>query len=229
MADRITLTLEPRKTLGKKVKRLRRAGIIPVHLYGPGIEPRSLQIQGPELVRVLTQAGGNTPISITVGGEPEEYLAFAREIQWDPVRGTLVHVDFLRAEATQRMTAEVPVILEGDSPGARTVFGTVVQQLRSVTVEALPMDMPRDIILDLSVMTEPDSVIRVGDITLPAGATPITDPEAMIARIEVARAEEAVEGAAEPLAEGQAEEGVRAGVTPVQTGDIGAGYCTWST
>lgn len=203
MADRITLTLEPRNIIGKKVRNLRRLGVVPVHLYGPGIESLSLQSQGPELVRVLTQAGGNTPISITVEGESVEHLAFAREIQWDPVRGTLVHVDFLRAEATQRMSAEVPVVLEGESPAARTIFGTVVQQLRSVTVEALPMDMPRDIILDLSVMTEPDSVIRVGDITLAAGATLITDPEAMIARIEVARAEEVV-GEAE--AEEQQEE-----------------------
>ena len=197
MPDRITLTLEPRNIIGKKVKNLRRAGIVPVHLYGPGIEPRSLQIQGPELVRILTQAGGNTPISITVEGESVEHLAFAREIQWDPVRGTLVHVDFLRAEATQRMTAEVPVTLEGDAPGARAIFGTVVQQLRSVMVEALPMDMPRDIILDLSIMTEPDSVIRVGDITLSSGATLITDAEAMVARIEVARTEEGAEGPAE--------------------------------
>ena len=201
MADRITLTLEPRNAIGKKVRSLRRTGIIPVHLYGPGIDSRSLQSPGPELVKVLTQAGGNTPISITVEGETEEHLAFAREIQWDPVRGTLVHVDFLRAEASIRISAEVPILLEGDSPGARTVFGTVVQQIRTVTVEALPLDMPRDITLDLSVMAEPDSVIRVGDISLPSNATLITDPDAMIARIEVAE-----EAEAETPAAGQPEE-----------------------
>ena len=202
MADRITITLEPRNIIGKKVRNLRRSGIIPVHLYGPGIEARSLQSQGPDLVRVLTQAGGNTPITITVEGEPAEHLAFAREIQWDPVRGTLVHVDFLRAEVTQRMSADVPVLLEGEAPGAKAIFGTVVQQIRSITVEALPLDMPRDITIDLSVMAEPDSVIRVGDITLPAGATLLTDPEAMVVRIEATRAEDA-EGAP---AEGQPEE-----------------------
>ena len=204
MADRITLSLQPRDTLGKKVKRLRSEGITPVHLYGPGIPSQSLQCRGKDLLKTLAQAGGNTPVSISVEGEKDEYLAFVREVQWDPVRSGLVHVDFLRAEATQRMSAEVPVVLTGDSPGARQVSGTVVQQLRSVTVEALPLEMPQDIRIDISSLTEPDSVIRAGDISLPRDATLLTDHDALVARIEVARVAEevAVEGA--PTAEPQA-------------------------
>ena len=113
MADGITLKLDPRTTIGKKVKSLRRTGIIPVHLYGPGTSPRSLQCQGPELINALAQAGRNTPISITIEGEGDEHLAFVREIQRDPLRGDLLHVDFLKtveapeaAEAEQAPTAE---------------------------------------------------------------------------------------------------------------------------
>ena len=208
MTDRITITLSPREALRKKVKALRRTGMIPVHLYGPKIQPRALQCQSRELIRVLSLAGGNTPVSITIEGEHEEYLAFVREIQWNPIREELFHVDFLRAEATEIVSAEVPVILVGDSPGARAAFGTVVQQLRSVLVEALPLEMPSDLRLDLSALTETDGVLRVGDISVPAGATVLTNPEEQVARIEVVRAEV---GTPEAEAQGEGDQGQQEG------------------
>ena len=181
-SDRLTLELQPRTTFGKKVRSLRRAGIIPVHLYGPGIDPLALQCESRTLIRALAQAGGSTAISITVDGD--EHLAFVREVQWDPVRGALFHVDFLRAEASQPVSAEVSLVLVGDSPGAREVNGTVVQQLRSLTIEALPLDMPQDLSVDLSSLTQPDGIIRAGDVPLPDNNTLLTDPENVVARIE---------------------------------------------
>ena len=208
MADRITLKLELRKTLGKEVKKLRRLGIVPVHLYGPGITPFSLQCQGPELIRALARAGGNTPVTLTIEGQQDEHLAFVREIQWDPVKGDLFHVDFLRAEATQRVSAEVPVLLVGESSGAKESNGTVVQQLRSVTIEALPFDMPQDLKADLSTLVLANGVIRVGDLELPPGATLLTGLDDVVVRIEAARVEEVVEQEPEvqPTDEGQESE-----------------------
>ena len=212
MADRITLTLEPRTTTGKKVKLLRQAGIIPVHLYGSGISSRTLQCQRPALIRVLARAGANTPVTITVEGDTDEHLAFVREVQWDPIRGDLVHVDFLRTEATQRISAEVPVTFIGDSPGARLANGSVVQQLRSIVVEALPLDMPRELVVDLALLTEPDSIVRAGDLSLPEGTTLITNADGVVARIEVARVEEEVFGAEAPAAvEGDAQDAEEGG------------------
>ena len=94
----IKLELEPRDLLGKKVQRLRRAGIIPVHLYGPDSDSRPLQCQSQKLIQVLSLAGGNTAIEITIQGESGSKLAFAREIQWEPMRDTILHVDFLLAD-----------------------------------------------------------------------------------------------------------------------------------
>jgi large subunit ribosomal protein L25 len=201
VADRITLTLEPRTTTGKKVKRLRQAGTIPVHLYGSGIASRTLQCQRPTLVRVLTLAGGNTPVTVTIEGDDDEHLAFVREVQWDPIRGDLVHVDFLRAEATQRVSAEVPITLTGDSPGARLANGIVVQQLRSVVVEALPLDMPAELVVDLAMLTEPDGVVRAGDLVMPEDTTLISDADGVVVRIEVAAAAEGPEVREEAPAE----------------------------
>ncbi len=185
--EAVSLELDPREILGKKVKRLRREGIIPVHLYGQGVESRALQCNAPKLIQVLSRAGGNTPITITISGEGGSQLAFAREIQWDPRRDNLTHVDFLVAEATRLVSAQVPIILIGESSGARISGGTVMQQLRNVDVEALPLEMPAQIEVDLAVLTEAAGVIRAGDLAFASNVNLLTDPDEVVVRIEAAR------------------------------------------
>ncbi len=187
--EALSLELDPREILGKKVKRLRREGIIPVHLYGQGVESRALQCHAPKLIQVLSRAGGNTPITITISGEGGSQLAFAREIQWDPRRDDLTHVDFLVAEATRLVSAQVPIVLIGESSGARSSGGTVMQQLRTVDVEALPLEMPAQIEIDLGVLTEAAGVIRAGDLAFASNVNLLTDPDEVVVRIEAARVE----------------------------------------
>jgi len=198
----IKLALDPREILGKKVKQLRKAGTIPVHIYGPGLESRPLQCDQSLLIRALSQAGGTTPINISVPGESGEQMTFAREIQWDPVRGNILHVDFLAVQANQPVSAQVPITLTGDSAGAHQAGGTVVLQLRELTVEALPLEIPSTIEVDLSQLTDPTGTIRAGDLDLGANVTLVTDSEEVVARIEVLRAgEEAMEEGGSPAAE----------------------------
>jgi len=200
----VEIELNPRELMGKKVGRLRRAGIVPVHLYGPGMEPRALQCNASQLIRALATAGGATPIHITIQGEPGNHLAFAREIQWDPKRDDLLHVDLLAADVSRPVTAQVPIVLIGESAGARTVSGTVMHQLRTVDIQALPLEMPSEIELDISVMEEPDSVIRVSDLLIPENATLLSDVEELVVRIELPRVEVevGVEGGLEEGEEG---------------------------
>ncbi|MAN93816.1 MAG: 50S ribosomal protein L25 [SAR202 cluster bacterium] len=198
----VEIELNPRELMGKKVGRLRRAGIVPVHLYGPGMESRALQCNASQLIRVLATAGGATPIHITIQGEPGNHLAFAREIQWDPKRDDLLHVDLLAADVSRPVTAQVPIVLIGESAGARTVSGTVMHQLRTVDIQALPLEMPSEIELDISVMEEPDSVIRVSDLLIPENATLLSDVEELVVRIELPRVEVEVE-VEEGLEEGE--------------------------
>ena len=185
--EAVSLELDPRELLGKKAKRLRREGIIPVHLYGQGVESRALQCNAPKLIQVLSRAGGNTPITITISGEGGSQLAFAREIQWDPRRDSLTHVDFLVAEATRLVSAQVPIVLIGESSGARSSGGTVMQQLRTVDVEALPLEMPAQVEVDLAVLTEAAGVIRAGDLEFASNVNLLTDPDEVVVRIEAAR------------------------------------------
>ncbi len=183
----VQLELQPRDLLGKKVGRLRRAGIIPVHLYGPGIESRALQCAARQLIPILAAAGASSPILVSIEGEPGNRLAFAREIQWDPTRDTVLHVDLLAADAARLSTAQVSVVLTGEAPGAALSGNSVTQLLLTIEVSALPLDMPAHAEADLTVMTTVDSVLRAADIKLPDGAALLTDPEEMVARIDVPR------------------------------------------
>jgi large subunit ribosomal protein L25 len=210
--EAVKLELEPRETLGKKVKQLRRAGIIPVHLYGPEVESQALQCEQREVLRALAHSGGATPIVVTVKGQAGERLTFAREVQWHPVRGDILHVDFMAVRATQQVAAQVPINLVGESSGARQAGGTVIQQLRELSIEALPLDIPSEIELDLESLTDPEGVLRAGQIALPTNITMLTDAEEVVVRIEAARAEgpvpapeDAAEGQAPASPEGQAE------------------------
>jgi large subunit ribosomal protein L25 len=184
--ETVRLELKLRQVLGKKVKQLRRTGTIPVHLYGPGMDSRPLQCEQRDLLLALARAGGNTPIIVTVEGEGDEQLTFAREIQWHPLRGDLLHVDFLAVQATQRVTAQVPITVVGESPGAREAGGTAIQQLRELAVEALPLDLPHEVEVDLAQLTDPNGVIRAGDVALAEGVTMLADPDEVVVRIEVA-------------------------------------------
>ena len=188
--EKVSLVLSPRSLQGKKVRFLRKRGLTPVHLYGPGIDSYSLECPTPVLMGILEQIGTHSPVLITVDGEGNEYLAFVREAQWEPVRGDLLHVDFLRAELTRRMTAEVPLSLVGESAGAAEFGGTVVQYIYSLEVEALPLDIPAQLEIDTSALTDLESVLRARDVTLPEGVSLITASGDPVARIEVAKEEE---------------------------------------
>jgi len=205
--ESIRLELEPRTVLGKKVKQLRREGTIPVHLYGPGIEPRSLQCENRQLLRVLAQAGSTSPINLSVSGESGERLVFAREIQWSPIRSEILHVDFLAVSATEKVTAQVPINLVGESPGARETGGSVAQALYNLDVEALPLEIPNEVVIDLSILVDSNSVVRAGDLELDSNVTMLTDPEAMVVRVDAGRlALGRVEGAEDEAAAESGEE-----------------------
>jgi large subunit ribosomal protein L25 len=106
-----------------------------------------------------------------------------REIQRHPVNERLLHVDLLRISRTERVRAAVPLLFEGESLGARDEGAILSEELHEIEVEALPSDLPHDIVVDISSMTEPDSVIRASDLPLPAGVTLAVDPDAFVARV----------------------------------------------
>ena len=184
--DQVTLEAQPRSALGKKVGALRRSGITPIHVYGKDTASQSLQVDTVELINTLTQVGFTTPLTVKVGAN--EHFVIVREIQRHPVTERLLHVDLMAVSRTERRQAAVPLRFEGEAMAAREEGAQVFEDLHRLEVEALPTDIPSALTVDLTLLTEPDSVVRASQVELPRDVTLVTDPEAPVARIVHRRA-----------------------------------------
>lgn len=202
-----------RKPGSRPAGRLRREGKVPGVIYGHGIEPIPVAVEGRELRAALsTDAGVNALLSLQVDGR--SHLTMARVIQRHPVRHTVTHVDFQVVRRDEVMSVDVPLTLVGEAEAVHRDDGVVAQELYSLTVNATPDRIPHGIEVDISGL-EVGSTIRVGDLTMPAGVSTDVDPEAAVvvgqppqAAAEIAAVEaEVAEAEAEAAAEGAPEAG----------------------
>ena len=188
-----SITAQPRSVIGKKVKALRRTGVTPLHLYGPGIAPLALQADTRTLIRTLTEAGRSRPIDVQVENGGGRHLAFVRDIQFHAVSGEVLHVDLLRVDIEATTRVEVPVELHGEAPAVRLRGGSLIQGLHTVLVEAMPLEIPEFISVDVAVLEDFDHVLRVADIVVPQGFSILTDPDQMVAHVTPPVGEAALE------------------------------------
>ena len=205
-----SLKLSKRTVIGKKVKQLRRRGIVPVHVYGSGIDPSFLQTEALMLQKLLPRVGTNIPLSIDTEELEGENICFVREVQRHPVTEDVLHVDFLRVDVSQMIQAEVPIILTGNAPAVTEQSGTLLQPLQNILVESLPMNVPPSVEIDVSGLDDFEKAVYVSAITVSSNVTILTDGEELIARvspprIEIEAVEEVEEEGAE-VAEGEAVE-----------------------
>ena len=208
--DLQTLKLDRRTVIGKKVKRLRQRGVTPVHIYGADMGPENLQVDDITLNRLLLQVGSNIPVSVEYEGQGDEKVCFVREVQRHPVTEEVIHVDFLRVDVTQTVSAEVPLVLTGSSLAVTEMAGTLLQNVQSLLIEALPMNMPAEVTVDISVLVDFDASIPVSDVSVPGNVSVLNDPEDTIARVVPPRLEtelEEEEGEEVEGEEGEGEEG----------------------
>src|SRR4051812_20669025 len=204
MAD-ATLIAQRRPAAGKgPAGRVRREGLIPAVVYGLGSENVSVSVSQRELAHVLSGGAGlNTLITLNIDGTDE--LAIARQLQRHPVRGNVIHVDFVRVRADQTIQAEIPVHLAGEAEGA--VRGGVLEQLvHTLTVEAKPSDFPPSVEHDVSAL-EIGGQIYVRDLTVPQGVTVLQNGDDLVAQISAPRVAEVEEGAEAEAVEGAVAEG----------------------
>ena len=202
----LNLSVDKRVVTGKKVSFLRREGITPLHLYGNGIESQSLQCSTALISRLVNEAGTNIPVNLQVEGESTENICFVREVQYHPVTDRLVHVDFMKVDVTKPVRAEVPVIVEGLSPAVRNMGGTLLQPLQTVTVEALPMDIPGLYTLQAELLIDFDTNFYVRDLEISDSVEIINDDEELLAGVVAPRIESEPEIEGEEGEEGEEDE-----------------------
>ena len=147
------LVVEARQVTGKKVAALRRAGILPGNLFGKGIESESIQLSTELLQHTLKEAAKNEVIDLKVGSGTARPVVI-HKIQRNPLNGSFLHADFYQVQLREKMRADVPLQFIGESEAVATYNGVLLTTLDFVQVEALPLDLPSHIEVDVSTLKQ---------------------------------------------------------------------------
>jgi large subunit ribosomal protein L25 len=201
----VTLAAETRSQAGSRpTNRLRGEGKVPGVVYGLGAEPASVVVSWPELRRALsTDAGANALITLEYDGRSD--LTIVKDMQRDPVRRSVLHVDFLRVDRDEIVDIEVPIMIVGEAKEVENNRGIAEQSMKSITVQTKPATIPSHFEVDITDLTVGTS-ITVSQLVLPEGVTTEADPDAAIVSGVATRFSEEAEVAEGE--EGEGEEGV---------------------
>ena len=206
--ERVKLQVRERERTGSaEARRLRREGIIPGVLYGNGIKPHAISIPERELRRVLTGTSGlHAILDVVLEGQKTAHASILKDFQQDPIRGHISHVDLQEVRLDQPIQATVTVQLVGEPAGAKE-GGVLSQVQREINVEALPMEIPEHIELDVSPMAIGDT-LRLADLTPREGMKYLDDPdETVLATVTLPTKVEEPEPEVEEGEEGELPEG----------------------
>ncbi|MGE0554965.1 MAG: 50S ribosomal protein L25/general stress protein Ctc [Gemmatimonadales bacterium] len=196
MAQTSTLNATPRAASGKGVARsLRRAGQIPAVIYGRGRDPEGLALDATALNRMLTKVRAATTILDVHVGDREPVKALIREIQRDPVKAEIIHIDLYEVHADEAITVEVPLRFVGTAEGVRNSGGVFEAISHTIELEVLPGNIPEFIEVDVSALGVGQS-LHVGDLSFSAGKI-LTDDGVTICTVVAAKVEEAAPAEAE--------------------------------
>lgn len=196
MMEEIVFKATRRSNIGKKSEQLRRAGQLPAIVYGKHVEPTPISLDMREASRLLAGVSSSHLVTIDLEGTP--LRALVRERQRNPIKDSLVHVDFLAVSMTEKLTAKVQIVLHGESLAVKQNVGVLVSGVEEIEVECLPADLPETIVVDVTGLKAVGDTVKVGDLPIDTRKVDVlTDPEEMVVLITAPAVEEIVEAAAE--------------------------------
>ncbi len=171
---------------------VREAGKIPAIMYGPDTNPVSVSIGYTEFIKLYNEAGESSLIDFSVAGNGAPTKVLIQDVQLDPVKGTVIHVDFRQINMKEEMTANTELNFIGEAPAVKALGGTLIKGLETLEIKCLPNNLVSEIDVDLSVLHTFDDVIEVKDLTIPAGITVLDEPTAVVAKVQAALTEEQI-------------------------------------
>lgn len=186
--EKHTIKAENRSVLGRKVKKLRKQGLIPATIYGKGMESKSVQFLDKELEKLYDEVGESTLVMLAL--ENEELPILFRNPQYHPIEGNMIHIDCYKVNLKEKISAMVPLEFVGESQAVKdgNVLITVTDEIE---IEALPADLPEKIEVDLSVLETLESTITVANLKIDtAKLTVLTDVEQLVVKVEEPKVEE---------------------------------------
>lgn len=212
--DRIALKAEERTVLGKQVKKLRKQGLLPAHVFGKGLETEHVSVKALDFKKVYNQAGETGLIDLKIGAEKIRPV-LVRGVQVDPLKDNPLHIDFYQVNLAEKVAVFVPVEIVGEEPElVHAGEAVVIQPLSEVEVEALPAALPEKFEVDISKLRAIDDAVLISELQVPEGATILADPESVVVKLDSAVTEEM-----KKLLEEQAQEAVAA--AEAQAAEVG--------
>lgn len=202
----IGLNADKRTVLGKKVKKLRREGILPANVYGKDMDSVAIQVVYTDFQTAQKEVAGGV-IDLKVADKT--YPVLIKSIQWNHQTHTPLHVDFYKVNLKEKVKTMVPLVLTGEAQAVADKLGIMLQTLSEVEVEALPDKLPENIEVDVTPLAEVNAQLTVGNVQAPADVTILTDPGQTVVRI----AEPVVE---EPEPEEETEAATAEGEAPTE-------------
>lgn len=198
---RYKLSAEPRKITGKKVKKLRREGILPANVYGKGIKSQSLQLPLKEFEEVFKDAGETGVIDLTYGKDTVPVLIHNLHTDY---RNTPLHADFFQVNLKEKVTAMIQIELIGESKAEAEKTGLIEKIVSEVEVEALPTELPEKIEINIENLAQVDDQVTAQDLKMPTGVTLLTDVNQVIVKVGELISKEAQAQAEEEAAAAEA-------------------------
>jgi len=197
--EKYLIEAKNREVFGKKVKALRREGMVPAIIYGSGIDPIPVTMNTNDVLRTLKVVGANTLITIKVG--KKEHLTLIRDIQREVIKRDLLHLDFQAVSLEEKITSTVPVVIVGEAPVVQEFEALLITSMEVLEIEAKAKDLPDTINVDVSNLIEIGDNILVKDLTIAGEVTVLDDPEEIVivatAAVLMEEIEEEVEEGAE--------------------------------
>jgi len=195
----LTLTAKIRKIKGKKVKTLRKKGVLPVVLYGPEIKNENLEVNLKDFEKIFNEAGQSSMISLETEGKKEKNLILIHEVKLDPLTSQPTHADFYQPILTEEIEVKIPLIIEGEAPAVKNLGGTLVKNIAEIEVKALPQHLPKEISVNVEKLATFEDKILIRDLQLPEGVKILRNPEEII--VHVAQLEKVEEELQKPIEE----------------------------
>ncbi len=188
------MTLEAQKRdIKENLGFIRKGGFIPAVVYGPKQESISIKLSTADFKKSYKESGESTVVELSVDGEKHDVLI--HDIDRDPVKGDVRHVDFYAIEKGKKVSVHVPLEFVGESFAEKSLGGVVVKVMHEVEVEAMPKDLPHQIEVSIESLNDLDAQIHAKDLVMPSGVTLLTDEEEVIVLVQAHKeeAEESVE------------------------------------
>ena len=184
------LKVEQRESLGKKVKALRRQGVIPAELYGRGIENLHLSVNSKDFNKVYGEAGENTVVNLLIGGSTKPVII--HNVQRNYLNDEVESIDFYEVRMDEAIEANVPIEFIGESLAVKDSGGIIVKAMDEIRVEALPADIPSKITVDLSRLKSLNESIYVKDLPVTEKYKFLVEPDTVVVTVSEPRPEEEV-------------------------------------